>query len=85
MADFPDIYADGVTISAGAFGFTLTLTASDPSEEVGLQQAESHIVARVRLSPALAGFIGQGLMDAMKNIPPPPTIGGTQGTSSKPS
>ena len=35
MADFPDIYADGFSVSAGRFGVTLTLTRSEPTGEPG--------------------------------------------------
>ncbi len=54
MADYPDIYADGFSVTAGPFGVTLTLVRSQPTGEPGPHQEPSEIVARIRLSPALA-------------------------------
>jgi len=60
MADYPDIYADGFSLTAGPFGVTLTLTRSDPTLEPGPHQDVSEIVARVRLSQPLARAIVEG-------------------------
>ena len=60
MADYPDIYADGFTLTAGTFGVTLTLTRSQPTGEAGPHEDPTEIVARVRLSTALAKAITDG-------------------------
>lgn len=80
MADYPDIYADGVAVSTGPFGLTITLQRSEPSTEPGPHIDSSEIVARVRLSPALARVLGQALIDSAAQQPPPPTMNtGTDG------
>jgi hypothetical protein len=60
MADYPDIYADGFSLTAGPFGVTLTLTRTEPSLEAGPHQEPGVIVGRVRLSQALARAIIDG-------------------------
>ncbi len=60
MADYPDIYADGFSLTAGPFGVTLTLTRTQPTTEPGPHQDAGEIVGRVRLSPALAKAIADG-------------------------
>lgn len=57
MADYPDIYADGFSVTVGPFGVTLTLVRSQPTGEPGPHQEPAEIVARIRLSPALAKTI----------------------------
>ena len=54
MADYPDIYADNIVISANPYGLTLTLLRSDPGVEPGTEAAPNEIVGRVRLSHDLA-------------------------------
>jgi hypothetical protein len=65
MADYPDIYADGVGIGIGAFGVTVTFQLSQPTMEVGPHVDPSDIVCRVRMTPALAKVLAQGLNDAL--------------------
>jgi hypothetical protein len=60
MADYPDIYADGFSLTAGPFGITLTLTRTEPSLEPGPHQDPGQIVGRIRLSAALARAIVEG-------------------------
>lgn len=60
MADYPDIYADGFSLTAGPFGVTLTLTRTEPTLEPGPHQEVGEIVARVRLSQGLAKAIVDG-------------------------
>ena len=64
MADHPDIYADGFSLTAGPFGVTLTLTRTEPSLEPGPHQEVGAIVGRVRLSPTLA----KAIVDAFGQI-----------------
>lgn len=65
MPDFPDLYTDGFTISVSPFGVTLTFQLSQPSLEPGPHVDAGVIVARVRMSPALANALSQGLGDAV--------------------
>ncbi len=60
MADYPDIYADGFSLTAGPFGVTLTLTRTEPTLEPGPHQEAGEIVGRIRLSQALAKAIVDG-------------------------
>jgi hypothetical protein len=60
MADYPDIYADGFSLTVGPFGITLTLTRTEPTLEAGPHQDAALIVGRVRLSQALARAITDG-------------------------
>jgi hypothetical protein len=65
MADYPDLYTDGFAISVSPFGVTLTFQLSQPSLEPGPHVDAGEIVARIRLSPALANALSQGLVDAV--------------------
>lgn len=65
MADYPDLYTDGFAISVSPFGVTLTFQLSQPSLEPGPHVDAGEIVARVRMSPALAKALSQGLNDAV--------------------
>ena len=64
MADYPDFYADGISVSIGPFGVTVTFQLSQPSLEPGPHVDLGQIVARARMSPALARALAQGLNDA---------------------
>ncbi len=64
MADYPDFYADGISVSIGPFGVTVTFQLSQPSLEPGPHVDAGQIVARARMSPALARALAQGLSDA---------------------
>jgi hypothetical protein len=64
MADPPDIYADGFGLTAGPFGVTLTLHRSMPTGEAGPHQDPVEIVARIRLSAALARAIADAFAQA---------------------
>jgi len=60
MADYPDIYADGFSLTASPFGITLTLTRTEPTLEPGPHQEAGEIVGRVRMSQALTKAIVDG-------------------------
>ena len=64
MADYPDVFADGFSISANTLAITLTLTRSDPTGEPGVHEEPRSIVARVRLSPGMAAALGGALSEA---------------------
>jgi hypothetical protein len=61
MTDYPDIYADGFSVTAGRFGITLTLLRTDPTGEPGAHDDPSQVVGRIRLSPNLAKAIADTL------------------------
>ena len=69
MADYPDVYADGFSISGGPFGITVTLLRSEPTGQPGAHEEPTVIVARVRLNPALAQAIATALSQTLANIP----------------
>jgi hypothetical protein len=64
MSDFPDVFADGFSISANPLAITLTLTRSEPTGEPGVHEEPRSIVARVRLSPGMAAGLGGALTQA---------------------
>jgi len=51
MADYADVYADGMGVSVGPFGLTVTFQLSQPTMEPGPHIDPSTIVCRVRISP----------------------------------
>ena len=69
MTDYPDIYADGFSLTTGRFGVTLTLLRSDPSGEPGVHDDARHIVGRIRLSPNLAKAIADTMGNALVAAP----------------
>ncbi len=63
MADYPDVSADGFSLTVGPFGVLVTFTHVLPPEAAGAVQGQPQIntaplpveaVARVRLNPAIA-------------------------------
>lgn len=76
MTDYPDFYADGIAVSVGPFGVTVSFQLSQPSLEPGPHVDVGEIVARARMSPALAKALAQGLSEAVAqqaNIQQPET------------
>lgn len=65
MADYPDVYADGMGVSVGPFGLTVTFQLSQPTMEPGPHIDPSTIVCRVRMSAPLAKVLGQAINDAL--------------------
>ena len=61
MADYPDIYADGFSLSAGQYGLTLTFALSQPTGEPGPHEEPTSPVVRVRMGRELA----KTLMDTL--------------------
>ena len=68
MPDYPDIYADGFSVTAGDYGVTITLRRSQPSGEPGPHQDPSDIVARVRLAPNTAMAIADATMQILRTV-----------------
>ena len=64
MADHPDVYADSFSISANQFSVTVTLSRVEPTGEPGVHEEPKEIVARLRVSPALAGQLAKALTQA---------------------
>ena len=61
MSDYPDLYADGFSLTAGPFGVTVTLHRSDPTGESGPHQDPNVVVGRVRFSRELAEVLADQL------------------------
>lgn len=61
MFDYPDLYADGFSLTAGPFGVTVTLHRSDPTGEAGPHQDPNVVVGRVRFSRELARVLADQL------------------------
>jgi len=66
MADYPDVYADGVAITTHQFGLTVTFQLSQPNlDVVGPHVDPKEIVCRVRMGAPLAKVLAQGLNDGL--------------------
>ena len=63
MADVPDFFADGFSITIGPFGVTVTFQLTQPTLEPGPHVDPGSIVARARMTPALATALAQALGD----------------------
>lgn len=61
MSDYPDLYADGFSLTAGPFGVTVTLQRSDPTGEAGPHQDPNVVVGRLRFSRELAKVLADQL------------------------
>jgi hypothetical protein len=72
MHEYPDIYADGYSLSFGPFGGTVTLLRSEPPLDPGSPHMPSEVVARVRLSAPLATAISEALARAVAASMPRP-------------
>ena len=80
MADYPDVYADGFSLSAGPYGVTLTLQRSEPTGEPGPHEEPTVIVARIRMTPNLATAIAASVrqvVEAAQQVVPAPASGKT--------
>ena len=62
MADHPDVYADGMTITVNPAGITLSFTRSEPATPGVSETARIEIAARVRLARPMA----EGLRDLLQ-------------------
>jgi hypothetical protein len=62
MADHPDVYADGITITVNPAGITLSFTRSEPATPGVSDAATIEIAARVRLARPMA----EGLRDLLQ-------------------
>lgn len=55
LRDSRDLYADGVNLLIGPFGFVLDFTLSVVPDPIGLETNETpQLLARIRMSPQLA-------------------------------
>jgi hypothetical protein len=61
MSDYPDIYADGFSLSAGSFGVTLTFSLSQPNGDPGPHEEPTQPVVRVRFGRELAKTLAEHL------------------------
>jgi hypothetical protein len=77
MADVPDIFADGFSVTVGPGGCTLTLRRTEPSGEPGTHQDPGEIVGRVRMSPFIMQALAQALAQAVAARPEGPSETGT--------
>jgi hypothetical protein len=78
MPDFPDIYADGFSLTCGPNGCTLTLAVSQPTGEPGPHQDPTEVVARIRFGPvivrALTDALNQSAAAAAQGVQETKTI-----------
>ena len=65
MDDYPDFFADGFSLTVGPFGVVITFQLSQPTLEPGPHVDPGIVIARARMTPALAKALAQGLNDAV--------------------
>lgn len=65
MADHPDFFADGISISAGPFGVTISFQLSQPGGDPGPHIEQGITVGRVRMSPELARVLSKAITDTI--------------------
>ena len=61
MADHPDVYADGLSVSVNPLGVTLSFTRTAPAVPKVSETANVELVVRVRLARTVA----EGVRDVM--------------------
>lgn len=69
MADHPDVYADGLTITINPAGITLSFTRSEPATPGVSETATIEVAARVRLSRPMAEGLRDLLQQALATQP----------------
>ena len=65
MVDYPDFFADGFSLTVGPFGVVITFQLTQPTLEPGPHVDPGVVIARARMTPALAKALAQGLNDAV--------------------
>lgn len=65
MADHPDVYADGLTITVNPLGIALTFTRTEPATPGVNEDASVVIAARVRLSRSMAEAVRDLITQAL--------------------
>jgi len=65
MDDYPDFFADGFSLTVGPFGVVITFQLSQPTLEPGPHVDAGIVIARARMTPALAKALAQGLNDSV--------------------
>ena len=65
MADYPDLYADGLTITINPAGVALTFTRTDPAVPGVDEEARIAISGRVRMSRSVAEAVRDLLTRAL--------------------
>lgn len=69
--DFPDIYADGVSVAAGPYGLTMTFLLTDPLDPNPDPKLPGRIVGRLRVGPLLAEAMASIVQRSLQNMPAP--------------
>jgi hypothetical protein len=77
MQQAPDVYADGLTVGVGPFGYTLIFLRSMPRipEAPGASAVTNEIVSVVRMSRELAETLATNITNALQATPPAPGEG----------
>ena len=65
MADYPDLYADGLTITINPAGVALTFTRTDPAVPGVNEEGHLVITGRVRMSRSVAEAVRDLLTRAL--------------------
>ena len=65
MADHPDVYADGLTITINPAGVALTFTRTDPAVPGVSEEVTLEVACRVRMSRPTAEGVRELLVRAL--------------------
>ena len=65
MADHPDVYADGITITINPLGVTLSFTRTSPAVPNVVETAQTEIAATIRLARPVAEGVRDLLQQAL--------------------
>jgi len=67
----PDVYADGVSVGVGPFGYTVIFLRSEAKVGTGQQAVTNEIVSIVRMSRELVSTLRTSLETSLAAEPPP--------------
>jgi hypothetical protein len=82
--DVPDLYIDGLSLSVGPVGITVTLLRSEPMIEEGRNvEVPRAIIGRIRMSHAMGAEFARILATAIQG--PVPSVGGKPAEETAPS
>lgn len=74
MADYPDVFTDGMTVTVNPVGITLTFTRSEPAIPNVNDTARDEPICRVRCSREFAVMLRDTLTQALAGQPGTQTV-----------
>lgn len=77
MPEFPDVYADGFSLTAGQYGVTLTFTHVLPTGEPRPHEEPTEPVVRLRMGRELAKTLQESLSQFLAATAQQPPVSAT--------